>query len=132
MNTVHRATLVLSGLLAFVIGAAVLFAPVTFHASMNGLAVGGDVDQLSEIRAPGAALFVFGGLIAAGGVHAAWRHVATVSAAILFTSYGLGRVVGIAVDGLPSAGLVSAGVVELLVGLVAAAFLLAGSTGKAR
>lgn len=46
-------------------------------------------------------------------------YISVLLAAIVFLSYGIGRVLGILVDGVPVAGLLVAMIVELVIGVVA-------------
>ena len=104
----------LSGLTALGIGTSILTAPQSFYASY-GIAVGHDASLLSELRAPGAGLAGFGALMLLG----IWRQsilpVSIAAALTVFLAFPAGRLVGIAVDGMPSGGILGALVVELLI-----------------
>ncbi|WP_138422343.1 DUF4345 domain-containing protein [Maritimibacter alexandrii] len=110
----EKAALGLSGLTALTIGAFILFAPHSFYASY-GIALGDDASLLSELRAPGAGLAGFG-LVMLLGI---WRQPmllpAIVSALTVFIAFPVGRLVGLAVDGMPSGSLVGALLFELLI-----------------
>ncbi|MGC9418651.1 MAG: DUF4345 domain-containing protein [Rhodovulum sp.] len=104
----------LSGLTALVTGAFILFAPHAFYAGY-GIALGEDADLLSELRAPGAGLTGFGLLMLLG----IWRHVilpvSMAAALTVFIAFPVGRLVGLAVDGMPSGSVIGALVVELII-----------------
>lgn len=109
--------LVVAGLIGIGVGGAILFVPVAFHAT-TGIALGNDASLLSEIRAPGGALLVFGILILAGAFVANLRFIAMLVAALLYISYGFSRVLGMIIDGMPDTGLVQVTVLEIVIGLV--------------
>lgn len=104
----------LSGLTALTIGAFILFAPHAFYASY-GITLGEDASLLSELRAPGAGLAGFGLLMMLG----IWRHavlpVAMAAALTVFVAFPVGRLIGLAVDGMPSGSVIGALVIELLI-----------------
>lgn len=104
----------LSGLTAVTIGAFILFAPNAFYAGY-GITLGDDASLLSELRAPGAGLAGCGLLMLLG----AWRHavlpIGMAVALAVFTAFPAGRLVGIAVDGMPSGSVIGALVVELVI-----------------
>jgi hypothetical protein len=112
-----------AGALATGIGAALTVAPAAFLAG-SGIALGPDPSLLSELRAPGAGLAGLGGVMLAGLRLAALRPMALIAAAIVYLGYPLGRLVGIAMDGLPSGEILAALAVEIVIALwLAAAFL---------
>jgi hypothetical protein len=67
------------------------------------------------MRAPGAGLAALGGLMLAGAVRRTMREVATVAALCGFLGFPAGRLVGLAMDGVPSTGIRAALVCELAV-----------------
>ena len=110
----EKTALGLSGLTALTIGAFILFAPHAFYAGY-GITLGEDANLLSELRAPGAGLAGFGLLMLLG----IWRHavlpVGMAVALTVFTAFPAGRLVGLAVDGIPSGSVSGALVVELII-----------------
>lgn len=115
-----------SGLLLLGIGSAVLFDPGSFAAS-NGIVLPDNASLLSEVRAPGGMLISSGALIVFCAIRAAYLRVGYAVSALVYCSYGAARIVGILSDGMPSASLTQAMVVELLVGsLCLAVFLGSG------
>jgi hypothetical protein len=112
-----------AGVLAAGIGTALTVAPAAFLAG-SGIALGADPSLLSELRAPGAGLAVLGAVMLAGLRRPALRPMALIAAAIVYLGYPLGRLVGIAMDGLPSGEILAALAVEIAVAFaLAAAFL---------
>lgn len=121
----EKIALGLSGLTAVTIGASILFAPHAFYAGY-GITLGEDPNLLSELRAPGAGLAGFGFLMLLG----IWRHsalpIAIAAALTVFIAFPAGRLIGLAVDGMPSGSIIAALVVELVI----AALCLAAFRGR--
>ncbi|QFT94252.1 hypothetical protein FIU86_15485 [Roseovarius sp. THAF9] len=118
----EKIALGISGLTALNIGTFILFAPHAFYASY-GIPLGQDPNLLSELRAPGAGLAGFGLLMLLG----IWRHrilpAAMVAALTVFIAFPAGRLVGLALDGVPFGSIIGALVVELwIAALCLAAF----------
>ena len=124
-----RLILVLSGLLAIAIGTAILLVPVEFHAA-SGIQIGTDANLLSEIRAPGGALLVLGSMMLIGVFVKPFTLASTSIAAAVYLAYGTSRLLSIALDGVPDAGLVGATASELVIG-AACAVALVRSTKRA-
>jgi len=110
----EKIALGLSGLTALAIGAFILFAPHAFYASY-GITLGEDASLLSELRAPGAGLAGFGLLMLLGIRRHATLPVAMVAALTVFVAFPIGRLVGLAMDGMPSGSVIGALVVELVI-----------------
>ena len=116
----QKMTLGLSGITALAIGTFITLAPHAFYASY-GIALEPDPNLLSELRAPGAGLAVFGALMLAGVVRAAMAPIALAVALTVFLAFPVGRIVGIVLDGMPSGSVIGALAFEIVV----AGFLLA-------
>lgn len=122
----HRLTsvfLLLSGLILLAIGGAILFVPHDFHAS-NDIVLGDDPSLLSEIRAPGGLLTASAILILIGVFRVSLRPLAMTLNVLAYGSFGLARLVGVALDGIPASGLVVAIAIELVVATIGLAILL--------
>ena len=115
--------LLVSGLTAIGIGSAILFVPATFYATY-GIELGSDASLANEIRVPGGALLATGLLMLAGVFLGEFAFASTVIAAAVYLSYGLSRLLSMAVDGLPDGGLVGAAAFELAIGTVSLLALL--------
>ncbi|MCH9681641.1 MAG: DUF4345 domain-containing protein [Deltaproteobacteria bacterium] len=111
----HHAILVVSGLVAVGVGAALLFDPVGFEASA-GVELPTNASILSEMRASGGALLAGGVLVTAGAFVRRLTFSATLVATVLYLAYGSARALGILADGMPADGLVVAMVVEIAIG----------------
>lgn len=127
-SKVLKTILLISGLIASGIGAAILFAPGTFYATYD-IALGDNFSLLNEIRASGGALLASGLLIMSGAFVDKLAFTAAVVSTLLYLSYGLSRVMSMAIDGMPVEGLVQAAVIEIITGL-ACIFALVKYTGK--
>lgn len=123
-----RVFLWISGLLLLVVGMAVLFQP---HVLLPADIVmpSTDPDVLSELRAPGGLLLVSSLVILLGAVRNDLHRPALMLSALVYGTYGVSRLVSMALDGLPSSSLVAAAGVELLVGLLSLVFLF-GRAGE--
>ena len=127
-SKVLKTILIISGMIASGIGAAILFAPVAFYATY-GIELDGNFSLLNEIRAPGGALLASGILIVTGAFVDKLAFTAVVLSTLLYLSYGLSRVMSIAIDGMPAEGLVQAAALEIITGL-ACVFALVKYRGK--
>ncbi len=121
--------LVISGLLLLVIGAAILLAPHAFHGS-NGIALGDNPNLLSEIRAPGGLLAASGIIILVGGFRPLLRSQAVQLTTLVYGSFGVARLMSIAMDGMPSDSIVGATVLEFVVASIGLALLLQSRARK--
>ncbi len=114
-STVARGITALGGLILLAVGLPIFLAPLAYQAGM-GVTLPDDPTLLSDMRAMAGSLIGFGLLLLAG---AGWRRLgppAVLAGAVLFTSYGLSRLISLVVDGLPSGALIGGAAVELLVG----------------
>jgi len=112
--TASKTFLFASGLIGAGIGAGLLLDPVAFEASA-GIVLGQDPNLLSEVRAPGGALFGLGVMILLGAFLPRLAFTSALVSTVVFGSYGLARLLGVALDGAPGASLVAAMAVELLI-----------------
>lgn len=115
LTWLQRTALVAAGLPAVGIGVAITVAPHAFHATY-GIALGTDPSLLSELRAPGAALAALGLIVLAGLVRPAMARASAALGATVFLAYAFGRIVSVALDGVPASGLVEAAAIELAIG----------------
>ena len=122
-SKVLKTILFLSGLIASGIGAAILFTPVAFYTG-SGIMLGEDISLLSDIRAAGAGLLALGAMIMSGAFIAKLTFTSAVISTLVYLSYGLSRIMSIAIDGLPVDALVQAMVLEIIIGLVGVFALL--------
>ncbi len=116
-SKVLKTILFISGLMLAGFGAAILLMPVEM-AALNGIDLGGQISLLSETRAPGGALLASGILVISGAFLPKLTFTSVVVSALVYLSYGLSRILGMAIDGMPAEGLVQVTVLEIVTGLV--------------
>jgi uncharacterized protein YbjT (DUF2867 family) len=118
-----RQILVVSGLAAVAIAGTILVAPATFYAGY-GIDLGDNVALTNELKAPAGMLLVAGALMLAGVFRPDMVRVSLTTAAAVYLTYGLARLVSMVMDGIPNSGLVSAAGFELTIGTVCLLALL--------
>ncbi len=118
-NPAYTARLVLgvSGTVAVAIAGTILFAPEAFYGSY-GIPVGGNPTLTNELKAPAGTLLIAGLLMLAGVIRKRFMHLSLITAAAIYLSYGLSRVLSMALDGMPDSGMVSAAAIELVIGVI--------------
>lgn len=114
---VLKIILFISGLIAAGVGGTILFMPVPFYAT-NSIELAGNISLLNETRASGGALLASGILIMIGAFFAKLTFTSAVLSTLLYLSYGLSRILSMAIDGVPAEGLVQAAVLEIVIGIV--------------
>jgi hypothetical protein len=117
-----RAYFILAGLVGAALGTMILFAPVAFYASYD-IAPAGQVNLLNELRSHGLSLLGAGLFIAAGAFLPRLARPAAILAPALYLSYGLSRLVAMALDGIPAPSLMLAAALEIAIGLAGLALL---------
>lgn len=106
-NHLEKTALAISGLTAIGIGGMITFAPHVFYASY-GIVVGDDPSLLSELRAPAAGLTTLGILMLLGIWKSAMAQLSVAATLVVFLAFPAGRLIGLAVDGMPSFGILGA------------------------
>lgn len=114
LNRTQKTALAVSGITSLGIGAFILAAPHAFYATY-GITLGPDPSLLSELRAPGAGLAAFGGIMLAGIFLQRLHQAAIVAALTVFLAFPAGRLVGVVADGVPPSGILVALVLELAI-----------------
>ena len=103
-----------SGLLLAFIGSALLLAPGDFLA-LSHVFVDDDPSLFSELSAPSVLLLLAGFFMLLGAFRRRHSELALSIGALVYGSYGLGRLVSMVLHGVPSASLVAATLIELAV-----------------
>lgn len=109
--------LIVAGIIGIGVGGAQLLIPVAFESSAS-INLGNNSSLLSEIRAAGGTLLVAGILIMAGAFIPRITYSSVALSALFYLSYGLSRILSMAIDGMPSESLVMATVAEIIVGIL--------------
>ena len=113
---VTKGLLLTSGLLAAGIAAIILFAPDAFYAGY-GIDIGSNVNLTNELKAPAGVLLVAGLLMLTGVFRVKLAVLSLTIATVIYLSYGLSRLLSMAIDGVPNTALVMAAVLEIAVGV---------------
>ena len=116
-SKVLKVILFISGLVAISVGGAILIMPESFYAA-SGISLNGNVSLLNEIRASGGMIFVVGVIIMAGVYVAKLTYAATIISILLYLTYGLSRLMSMAIDGIPAEALIQAVILEIIIGLL--------------
>ena len=116
LHVAQQLLLLVSGALAILIAGLILLAPIEFYAT-NGIQVAGNPSLLSELKAPAGPLLVAGVFMLAAINRRELFAIAVLLAAAIYLSYAGARLISMALDGLPSAGLLHAAIVEMALGL---------------
>jgi hypothetical protein len=122
-SNVLKTVLIISGLVLTGVGGAILSIPEAFFAA-NDIDLGESISLFNEIRSPGGVLLASGLVIISGAFVAKLAFTSTVISIVMYLSYGISRILSIAIDGIPAEGLVMATVIELIIGLVGVCALL--------
>lgn len=118
----QKIALGVAGLTALSIGGFIVAAPMAFYAGY-GISLTPDASLLSELRAPGAGLAALGALMLAALPRPALAPAGLAAALVVYLGFPAGRLVGLMVDGIPSAGILGALAIELAIAaLVVSAF----------
>jgi len=127
---VVKVFLILCAIIGIYVGGGLLFFPIQFQAQSH-IVIGENISQLSETRAPGAAVFFTSIVILLGVFRARWMETSLLLSALFFLSYGLGRMLSLLMDGMPDQALFAAMIIELLIGLIALILLVRGKQPQA-
>ncbi len=128
---VRRAVLSGSGSLLGLIGGALMFTPKEFL-EMSHVIVERDPGLMSELVAPSGVLIITSAFMMLGAIKPRFANTGLSMGAIVYGSYGIGRLISMALHGLPSGSLVAAMVIELAVAAVLIVLRLASTPHKER
>lgn len=113
-----RIILIVLALTLVIFGGWRLLDPVGFY-SFSGLDLADEAGFLSEVRGAGAIILISGLLVGLGIFRQSWAQTSIVLAAVVFLSLGLGRLLGVVLDGSPGADIIQGMVIELILGALA-------------
>jgi hypothetical protein len=120
--TAQRILLGMAGSLLILVATRILATPVAFFGS-NAIDLGSNVSLINELKAPAGLLLASGVFMVGAAFNRARADTATWLASLIYLSYAASRLVSMAVDGVPAAGLVQAMALEAAIGLACLAVL---------
>ena len=124
---VTRSALTGSGAILGLIGGALMFAPKAFLETSH-VFIDRDPGLMSELTAPSGVLIITGALMILGAIKLRFANLALLVGALVYGSYGLGRLVSMVLHGLPSESLITATAIEFAAAVVLLALRLSAST----
>lgn len=113
-HVITRLTLTGSGTMLGLIGSALVFNPISFL-EVNSVFVARDPGLMSELAAPSGVLIASGALMLFGAIKIRFATLSLLVGAVVYGSYGIGRVIGMFVHGLPPESLMMATIIEFAV-----------------
>jgi hypothetical protein len=117
-STVFKVILIVLALTLVVFGGWRLVDPNGFL-TFSGLEMSDDAGLLSELRGAGGIIMVSGLVVGLGAFQHVWSRTSVLLAAMVFLPLGLGRLLGLALDGSPGAGVIQGMAIELVFGVLA-------------
>ena len=121
-----KVILIVLALTLLIFGGWRLLDPIGFY-TFSGLELPDVAGLLSEVRGAGGMIMVSGLVVGLGAFRHAWSRTSVVLAAVVFLSFGLARLLGIALDGSPGQEVIQGMATELVMGgLALFAFLRYG------
>jgi len=105
------------GLMLIIFGAWRVAFPVEFF-EFSGLTLDSEVGILSEARGAGGAILGLGILILLGAFFPTLTFTSIIVLIVVFLSYGLARLLGIATDGVPGPDIIKGIISEFIAGLI--------------
>jgi len=114
-SRVLQVILIVLALTLVIFGGWRLLDPIGFYA-FSGLELSDDAGLLSEVRGAGGIIMACGIVVGLGAVRPAWSRTSVALAAVVFLSLGLGRLLGVALDGSPGADVIQGMAIELILG----------------
>ena len=121
--------LFVSGFILTAIGGLTAFNPVTIKAN-EGIQIAENASALSDVRSFGMLLVAMALFSFSGSIKSSLRKPATISSFLLFLSLGIGRLLSMLLDGMPSNGMVKATGLEIILGLAGLILLMTNNQSK--
>ncbi|WP_075342384.1 DUF4345 domain-containing protein [Tenacibaculum agarivorans] len=109
--------LFVSGLLLSIIGTLTAFNPVKIKAN-EGIEIAGNASALNDVRSFGILLIATAILAFSGALKTFFTKTASIAIPLLFIALGVGRIISIILDGMPSDGMAKATVLEIILGTI--------------
>ncbi len=128
-NAALRLLLIVGAMTALAVATGILFLPELFYASY-GIDPSGNISLLNELKAPAVAIMLASGVMASALTKPKLLPFALFSGVLVFLCFGLGRVIAVMQDGMPSTALIWVAAIEVMLGLFFAWGLLRSSTER--
>ncbi len=109
--------LIISGLVLTAVGGLTTFNPINIKAN-EGIDIAGNPSGLNDVRAFGMLLLALAIVLFLGIFKGGLKKTANVVAFLLFLSLGIGRVISMLIDGMPSDGMMKATGLEFILGII--------------
>lgn len=120
--TKKKAYLSLSGLILILVGGYISLGPDAYLEQF-GVSVKNNANFFSDLRSMGGSLFIFGLIALSGSVIKRIEDLALMVSVTVFGSYSIFRIVAIALDGMPSLGILAAAGIEIVFAIFGFALL---------
>ena len=117
-SIVFKVILIILAIILLVFGGWRLVDPIGFL-TFSGLELSYEAGFLSELRGAGGIIMVSGLVVGLGAFLQAWSRTSVLLAVMVFLPLGLGRLVGLILDGSPGAGVIQGMAIELVFGVLA-------------
>ena len=128
-SKILKVYLFVAGLVLTIVGGLTTFNPVNIKAN-EGIQIAGNASALNDVRSFGMLLLASALLFFIGSFKCSLRKSATISSFLIFLSLGLGRLLSILLDGMPSDGIVKATGLELVLGTIGLILFVINSKKK--
>jgi len=119
-EAITRAVLAVSGVILGFVGGALMMVPRTFL-GLSQVYIDPDPSLMSELAAPSGILLLTSGFMILGAVRLRFANPALLIGALVYGSYGFGRLVSMGLNGVPSESLIIATAIELGIAALLAA-----------
>ena len=113
-QVITKIALMLAGVILALIGGALMLFPRAFLET-SGVFVDRDPGLMSELSAPSGVLIATSALMLVGAIKPRLTRLALFVGALVYGSYGIGRIVSLSLHGLPSESLITATVIEIAI-----------------
>lgn len=124
-----RIALAGSGAILGLIGSALIVSPKSFLET-SGIMVERDAGMMSELTAPAGTLLVTGALMILGAIRQRFADAGLVAGAIVYGTYGAGRLVSMVLHGMPSQSLITATLIELGIAATLTVLRMSGTSAR--
>lgn len=104
--------LFISGLILITVGSYISFTPLDYM-NQFGIQVSGNTSLLSDLRAMGGSLIVFGLIALWGNFHKPAQLTSLLVSSVVYSAYAIFRLIAFTMDGTPETLIILASVIEL-------------------